>query len=125
MASALSNYSAALAASLVLLTLLTLRSNRKAALFRPRLFSFGLITDIQYAPVEDGFSHDGVARYYSAALDGLQRAVDRFQEKEVDFVMSLGDVSGPWAVSLLPRRLLSCRIAGEAGLLSAAQPPHC
>lgn len=96
MASGIFKYSAALAASLVLLTLLTLRSNRKVALSRkPRVFSFGLITDIQYAPVEDGFSHDGVARYYSAALDGLQRAVDRFQESSVDMVLSLGDVSGP------------------------------
>ncbi|KAG0464184.1 hypothetical protein HPP92_020253, partial [Vanilla planifolia] len=39
------------------------------------LFSFGVITDIQYADIPDGFSFFGVPRFYRHSFQVLQRAV--------------------------------------------------
>jgi len=43
------------------------------------LFSVGMIADIQYAPIPDGFSFSGNPRYYRHALVATQRAFETFR----------------------------------------------
>lgn len=57
------------------------------------LFSFGVITDIQYADIDDGKSFLGVPRYYRHALEGLQRAVQSWNVKgDLSFAIHFGDI---------------------------------
>jgi manganese-dependent ADP-ribose/CDP-alcohol diphosphatase len=57
------------------------------------LFSFGVITDIQYADIDDGKSFLGVPRYYRHALQGLQRAVQSWNSKgNLSFAIHFGDI---------------------------------
>lgn len=57
------------------------------------LFSFGVITDIQYADIDDGKSFLGVPRYYRHALLGLQRAVQAWNAKgDLEFAIHFGDI---------------------------------
>lgn len=56
-----------------------------------RLFSFGVIADIQYAPIPDGTSYSGRARYYKHALTVAEHAFQHFQDEKVDLVVNLGD----------------------------------
>ena len=99
-----------------------------------RLFSFGVISDIQYANIENGFSFKKVPRYYRcellhkimpyrpvdmlmrlrcwglanslellicslvshrAALPALQRAVQMWKERDVDFGIHFGEPLEP------------------------------
>lgn len=55
------------------------------------LSTIGLLADIQYAPVDDGFSYSGNARFYRHALDVAREAAQNFQECAVDLVVNLGD----------------------------------
>mmetsp|Transcript_38969 Transcript_38969/g.94319 ORF Transcript_38969/g.94319 Transcript_38969/m.94319 type:complete len:534 (+) Transcript_38969:134-1735(+) len=55
------------------------------------LFSMGMIADIQYAPIPDGFSYTGNPRYYEHALEVAYHAFDHFQSSQVDLVANLGD----------------------------------
>ena len=55
------------------------------------LFSMGMIADIQYAPIPDGFSYTGNPRYYEHALEVAYHAFDHFQSSQVDIVANLGD----------------------------------
>lgn len=57
----------------------------------PKL-SFGVIADIQYAPIPDGESYGGVPRYYRHALSAAKHAAQHFQEEKVDLVVNLGDI---------------------------------
>jgi len=57
-----------------------------------RLFTFGVATDVQYADLDQGFSHGGTPRYYRNALQGLKRAVQGWRDGGVDFAMHLGDI---------------------------------
>ena len=57
----------------------------------PKL-SFGVIADIQYAPIPDGESYGGVPRYYRHALSAAKHAAEHFQEEQVDLVINLGDI---------------------------------
>lgn len=57
------------------------------------LFSFGVITDIQYADIDDGKSFLGVPRYYRHALEGSQRAVEAWNAKgDLSFAIHFGDI---------------------------------
>ena len=57
------------------------------------LFSFGVITDIQYADIDDGRSFLGVPRFYRHALVGLRRAVEAWNKKgDLDFAIQFGDI---------------------------------
>ena len=69
-----------------------LSSNRDPATSSDRLFAFGIATDVQYADLDQGFSHGGTARYYRDALQGLKRAVRAWRDEKVDFAMHLGDI---------------------------------
>lgn len=57
-------------------------------------FSFGVITDIQYANIEDRSSFLGVPRFYRHSLEALQRAVRCWNERRGDlsFIIHLGDI---------------------------------
>uniref|UniRef100_A0A7I4AXK9 Calcineurin-like phosphoesterase domain-containing protein n=1 Tax=Physcomitrium patens TaxID=3218 RepID=A0A7I4AXK9_PHYPA len=57
------------------------------------LFSFGVITDIQYADIDNGRSFLGVPRYYRHALIGVQRAVQAWNKKgDLSFAIHFGDL---------------------------------
>jgi len=51
----------------------------------------GVLSDIQYAPVEDGHSYSGVPRYYRHALSTARVAAEHFECEKVDAVINLGD----------------------------------
>ncbi len=55
------------------------------------LITFGVITDIQYAPIPDGFSFDGAPRYYRNSLAVTRYAAEQFQKENVPLVVNLGD----------------------------------
>jgi len=52
----------------------------------------GLLADIQYAPIPDGFSYSGSPRYYQHALDVARSACIHFEQEKVDVVLNLGDI---------------------------------
>ncbi|KAL3799144.1 hypothetical protein HJC23_002272 [Cyclotella cryptica] len=54
-------------------------------------FSFGIITDIQYAPIPDGHSYNGTPRYYRHAIAAAEHAARHFQREGVQCVVNLGD----------------------------------
>jgi len=62
--------------------------------FDKPLFSFGLITDIQYADIDDGWDYNKTsARRYRNSLTLLQNAVEDWKQKgEISFVTQLGDI---------------------------------
>ncbi|XP_030531422.1 manganese-dependent ADP-ribose/CDP-alcohol diphosphatase isoform X1 [Rhodamnia argentea] len=57
------------------------------------LFSFGIISDIQYADIPDGLSFLGVPRYYRHSIAVLQRAVKQWNHhRNLKFAVNLGDI---------------------------------
>ena len=71
---------------------------------------------MQYADIDDGFSHGGVPRFYRGALRGLRRAVAAWREQQVEFAIHLGDIIDGCAraietVWFLFARILRCRLA--------------
>jgi len=61
----------------------------------PPTFAFGLISDVQYADIDDGLDHkEKMQRHYRGALDVLTRAVQYFNTYPVPlaFVAQLGDL---------------------------------
>ena len=75
----------------------------------PRLFSFGLCTDVQYADLPQGTSHGGTARYYRDSLPALRRAVAAWKERDVDFGMHLGDATQETPISCACRLMRRAR----------------
>ncbi|GMI22939.1 hypothetical protein TeGR_g14506 [Tetraparma gracilis] len=68
----------------------------------PPVFSFGVIADIQYAPVKDGASFSGVPRYYRSALDSTRAAASAWkdiQPNTLSFAVNLGDTIDGLAAS--------------------------
>uniref|UniRef100_A0A8D0EDS3 Manganese-dependent ADP-ribose/CDP-alcohol diphosphatase n=1 Tax=Salvator merianae TaxID=96440 RepID=A0A8D0EDS3_SALMN len=66
-----------------------------AAAASEALFSFGVIADIQYADLEDGYDFMRIRRrYYKHSLQHLQNAVEEWNRTEVplQFVLQLGDI---------------------------------
>ncbi|KAJ8413750.1 hypothetical protein AAFF_G00082570 [Aldrovandia affinis] len=61
----------------------------------PPLFTFGVIADIQYADIEDGFNFKHTRkRYYRNSLRLLRRANEKWKSEAVQprFIIQLGDV---------------------------------
>lgn len=58
----------------------------------PPDLTIGLLADIQYAPIPDGFSYGGKPRYYKHALQVAQVAAQHFQNERVPLVVNLGDI---------------------------------
>lgn len=57
------------------------------------LFSFGVISDVQYADIPNGRSFMGVPRYYRHSICVLQRAVKNWNNLEdLKFVVNFGDI---------------------------------
>lgn len=56
------------------------------------ILSFGVLADIQYAPIPDGTSYSGVPRYYRHALSTAKHAAEHFQREKVSLVVNLGDI---------------------------------
>lgn len=56
------------------------------------LYTFGVLTDIQYAPIPDGRSYSGNPRYYRHAKEAAEYAAIHFQEEQVQCVVNLGDI---------------------------------
>ncbi|XP_043723785.1 manganese-dependent ADP-ribose/CDP-alcohol diphosphatase isoform X2 [Telopea speciosissima] len=57
------------------------------------LFSFGVISDVQYADIPDGRSFLGVPRYYRHSILVLQRAVSKWNSlQKLKFAINLGDI---------------------------------
>lgn len=56
------------------------------------MFSFGILTDIQYAPIPDGHSYNGTPRYYRHAITAAEHAARHFEEEKVQCVVNLGDI---------------------------------
>ena len=55
-------------------------------------FKIGVLADIQYAPIPDGYSFAGVLRYYRHALDVAQHAAKHFETDGAEVVLNLGDI---------------------------------
>lgn len=57
------------------------------------LFSFGVISDVQYADIPDGHSFIGIPRYYRHSILVLQRAVHQWNNhKGHKFALNFGDI---------------------------------
>ncbi|XP_057950663.1 manganese-dependent ADP-ribose/CDP-alcohol diphosphatase [Malania oleifera] len=57
------------------------------------LFSFGVISDVQYADIPDGRSFLGVPRHYRHSIRVLQRAVKKWNShQKLEFVINFGDI---------------------------------
>jgi hypothetical protein len=56
------------------------------------LFSIGMIADIQYAPIPDGYSYAGAKRYYRHALEVARHAALHFETESVNVMVNLGDI---------------------------------
>lgn len=57
------------------------------------LFSFGVISDVQYADIPDGRSFLGVPRYYRHSILVLQRAVQKWNDlQKLSFSVNFGDI---------------------------------
>ncbi|EYU22196.1 hypothetical protein ABFS82_09G013000 [Erythranthe guttata] len=56
------------------------------------LVSFGVISDVQYADIPDGRSFLGTPRYYRNSLLVLQKAVQKWNERKLNFVINFGDI---------------------------------
>ncbi len=56
------------------------------------LMTFGIIADIQYAPIPDGYSYGGRPRYYRHSLVAARHAAEQFQKEKVTLVVNLGDI---------------------------------
>jgi manganese-dependent ADP-ribose/CDP-alcohol diphosphatase len=60
-------------------------------LLGPPRFTVGVIADIQYAPIPDGYSFSGVPRYYRHSLEVARHAAAHFECDKVAMVLNLGD----------------------------------
>lgn len=59
------------------------------------LFTFGVIADIQYADIEDGYNYTrSRRRYYRSSLQLLRNAQESWSESSVkpEFILQLGDI---------------------------------
>jgi len=56
------------------------------------LLTFGVLSDIQFAPIPDGHSYSGIPRYYRHALTAAKHAAQHFETNKVALVLNLGDV---------------------------------
>jgi len=56
------------------------------------LMTFGVIADIQYAPIPDGYSYGGRPRYYRHSLAAARHAAEHFKKENLPLVVNLGDI---------------------------------
>ncbi|KAM0026526.1 putative hydrolase [Helianthus debilis subsp. tardiflorus] len=57
------------------------------------LFSFGVITDVQYADIPDSRSFLGIPRYYRNSILVWQKAIQNWNNRQnISFALNLGDI---------------------------------
>ena len=56
------------------------------------IWKFGVVADIQYAPIPDGYSFAGILRYYRHALEVARHAAQHFESDRAEVVLNLGDI---------------------------------
>ncbi|CAC5393574.1 ADPRM [Mytilus coruscus] len=57
------------------------------------LLRFGVVADLQYANIEDGYNWNGTRkRYYRSSLSLLQKAMKDWKQNDVKFILQLGDL---------------------------------
>lgn len=56
------------------------------------LLRLGIVSDIQYADLDDRHSATGKMRYYRGALSSLERAITDWNSQNVNCVLHLGDI---------------------------------
>eukprot|EP01023_Acetabularia_acetabulum_P068511 TRINITY_DN9727_c0_g1_i13.p2 TRINITY_DN9727_c0_g1~~TRINITY_DN9727_c0_g1_i13.p2 ORF type:complete len:366 (-),score=60.97 TRINITY_DN9727_c0_g1_i13:913-1896(-) len=59
---------------------------------QPSLFRLGVVSDVQYADVEDGASFWGTPRFYRHSLQALKRAMMFWNQNNVHMGINLGDI---------------------------------
>eukprot|EP00475_Leptophrys_vorax_P005973 TRINITY_DN13632_c0_g3_i2.p1 TRINITY_DN13632_c0_g3~~TRINITY_DN13632_c0_g3_i2.p1 ORF type:complete len:373 (+),score=-22.75 TRINITY_DN13632_c0_g3_i2:83-1201(+) len=66
----------------------------EARLGRPPLFSFGVMTDVQYADIDDGHSFLGIPRFYRHSLEVVRKAVRDWNHpsRRLSFAVHFGDL---------------------------------
>lgn len=101
------------------------------------LFKFGVIADVQWADIEDGYNYARTTkRCYRGALKVLRDAVAWWEPRQLDFVAQLGDLidgqnsklgasvsAMAAATSLLAK--MSCRIVNIVGNVSPTGSNRC
>lgn len=55
-------------------------------------WKFGVVADIQYAPIPDGYSFAGILRYYRHSLEVARHAAQHFESDGAEVVLNLGDI---------------------------------
>ncbi|CAB9499327.1 dependent ADP-ribose/CDP-alcohol diphosphatase [Seminavis robusta] len=55
-------------------------------------FTFGIISDIQYAPIPDGYSTYGTQRFFQYSKDAAAQAAKHFEQEQIPLVVNLGDI---------------------------------
>lgn len=67
--------------------------NQNGAVGDELLFKFGVISDVQFADVDDMTNYEGTTmRYYRNSVNLLQQAVQNWMKDEANFVLQLGDI---------------------------------
>ncbi|KAL7535527.1 hypothetical protein ACHAXR_006544 [Thalassiosira sp. AJA248-18] len=74
------------------------------------IYTFGVLTDIQYAPIPDGHSYSGNPRYYRHAKTAAEYAAKHFEEEQVQCVVNLGDIIDGKCSTLSPPEVEGCVI---------------
>lgn len=60
---------------------------------RRKVLSMGIVADLQYANIDDGFNWDGSKkRYYRTGLSLVRKAMKDWKQNGVKFVLQLGDI---------------------------------
>lgn len=74
------------------ITALSSSASSSSTLLDQPMYTFGVLADIQYAPIPDGHSYSGNPRYYQHAKEAARHAALHFQEEKVQCVINLGDI---------------------------------
>eukprot|EP00210_Caulerpa_lentillifera_P004737 g4521.t1 len=73
-------------------TMSCLAQRRNAAPISKPQIRLGLLSDIQYANIDDNISSSGTKRFYRNTLNSLEQAISNWTLQEVNCVVNLGDI---------------------------------
>lgn len=97
---------------------------------KKKLFSFGILADIQYADIDDASNFGKTEfRYYRQSLEGARKAGRAFQDEHVSFVAQLGDLidgqnGGTYGAGLGRGRTSEDALTKVLNVLSAYEGPY-
>ena len=86
------------------------------------LFKFGIVADIQFCDCPDGFSFDGVPRYYRHSLSTASACASSFASRDADFAINLGDIIDGKCSSTNPNSSSSALAAVQSSLSHFSKP---